>query len=80
MKLIETRTLGMLLKAKSFGTFKNQNDEYCRVSTWYDRNTKKIQVVFCKDGEIASRFAILSTSEKKIVNLLINEGFELCEN
>jgi hypothetical protein len=73
-------TLNTILKCKSFGTFKNDKDEYCRISTWYEKHTKKIQVIFCKEGEVANRFAITSTSEKRIIKLIKEEKFELCEN
>lgn len=77
---LENITLGMLLKAKSFGLFANAIGEYCTVVTFYVKNTKKIQVVFAKPGEIAKRFAINTISENKVKKLLINEGFQLVEN
>jgi len=76
---IENITLGMILKAKSFGLFVNAIGEYCTVGTFYVKNTKKIQVIFAKPGEIAKRFAINTTSENKVKKLLINEGFQLVE-
>jgi hypothetical protein len=72
-------TLGVLLKSKSFGLFANAIGEYCTVSTFYVKNTKKIQVIFAKPGEIAKRPAINTISENKIKKLLINEGFQLVE-
>ena len=77
---IENITLNMILKSKSFGLFANTKGEYCTVSTYYTKNTKKIQVVFAKPGEIAKRFAINTISENKVKKLLINEGFQLVEN
>jgi hypothetical protein len=73
-------TLGVLLKSKSFGLFANAIGEYCTVSTFYVKNTKKIQVIFAKPGEIAKRPAINTISENKIKKLLIHEGFQLVEN
>jgi hypothetical protein len=73
-------TLGVLLKSKSFGLFANAIGEYCTVSTFYVKNTKKIQVIFAKPGEIAKRPAINTISENKVKKLLINEGFQLVEN
>ena len=70
-------TLGVLLKSKSFGLFANAIGEYCTVSTFYVKNTKKIQVIFAKPGEIAKRPAINTISENKVKKLLINEGFQL---
>jgi len=72
-------TLGMLLKSKSFGLFANAIGEYCTISTFYVKNTKKIQVIFAKPGEIAKRPAINTISENKVKKLLINEGFQLVE-
>jgi hypothetical protein len=72
-------TLGVLLKSKSFGLFANAIGEYCTVSTFYVKNTKKIQVIFAKPGEIAKRPAINTISENKVNKLLINEGFQLVE-
>ena len=76
---IENITLGMILKSKSFGLFVNAIGEYCTVSTFYVKNTKKIQVIFAKPGEIAKRPAINTISENKVKKLLINEGFQLVE-
>jgi hypothetical protein len=72
-------TLGVLLKSKSFGLFANAIGEYCTISTFYVKNTKKIQVIFAKPGEIAKRPAINTISENKVKKLLINEGFQLVE-
>jgi hypothetical protein len=72
-------TLGVLLKSKSFGLFANAIGEYCTVSTFYVKNTKKIQVIFAKPGEIAKKPAINTISENKVKKLLINEGFQLVE-
>ena len=71
-------TLGILLKEKSSGIFKNINGEYCRISSYYIRNNQKFQVIFSKDwDDIATRGAINTTSEKKILKLIKEEGFLL---
>lgn len=74
---MKNETLGTILKCKSFGTFKNDNNEYCRVSTWYERNTKKIQIIFAKEGEIAQKYAVSTTSEKKCIKILVDGGYKL---
>jgi len=74
------KTLGQLLMAKSFGNFVNDKGEYCRVSRYYIKNTEKFQVVFSKGmNEVATRPAINSTSEKRIVKLLTTENFKLIQ-
>ncbi len=71
-------TLGQLLMAKSFGNFVNDKGEYCHVSRFYIKNTEKFQVVFSKGiTEVATRPAINSVSEKRIVKLLTTENFKL---
>lgn len=71
-------SVGQALKTRNFGTFINTNGEYCVVSRFYIKNNLKYQVVFGKDlNEIATRPAINSVSEKKILNLLNSEGFKL---
>ena len=71
-------SVGQSLKAKNFGTFINTNGEYCTVSRFYINNKLKFQVIFSKDlSQIATRPAINSVSEKKILNLLNSEGFKL---
>lgn len=73
-------SLGIILKGRSFGIFKNNKNEYCQISSWYQKNTRKFQVIFRKDcQEIASRFAINTTSEKKILKLIKDEGFILVD-
>ena len=44
------KTLSQHLKALNFGQFVNDKNEYCKVSTWYDKNTFKIQIVFQKEN------------------------------
>jgi hypothetical protein len=70
-------SVGQALKAKNFGTFINTNGEYCVVSRFYIKNNLKYQVVFSKGFETATRPAINSVSEKKILKLLNTEKFIL---
>lgn len=72
-------TLGILLKGKNIGIFKNTNGEYCQISRYYIGNNQKFQVIFSKGGlgDIATRGAINTTSEKKILKLIKEEGFLL---
>lgn len=71
-------TLGIILKSKNYGLFKNREGEYCQISRYYIRNTQKFQVIFSKDfNEIAKRNAITTTSEKRVLKLIKDEGFEL---
>ena len=71
-------TLGILLKGKNSGIFKNTNGEYCQISRYYIGNNQKFQVIFSKGfGDIAMRDAINTTSEKKILKLIKEEGFLL---
>lgn len=75
-------TLSQALKGKSSGVFKSQaTGEYVTISTWYERSTKRIQAIFKKNiGDItvgATRYAINTISEKKIVNMLNENKFEL---
>ena len=71
-------SVGQALKAGNFGTFINTNGEYCVVSRFYIKNNLKYQVIFAKGlNEIATRPAINSVSEKKILNLLNSESFKL---
>lgn len=69
-------TLGILLKGKNTGIFKNAKDEYCHISKYYVGNIQKFQIIFSKGlGDIAIRNAINTTSEKKVLKLIKDEGF-----
>lgn len=71
-------TLAEALKAKNNGLFVNSNGEYCNVSRFYIKNTLRFQVTFNKNfTDIATRPAINSTSEKRILKLLNSENFKL---
>jgi hypothetical protein len=72
------QTLSEVLKAKNNGLFLNSNGEYCNVNRYYINNTLKFQVIFNKNfTDIATRPAINSTSEKRILKLLNSENFKL---
>lgn len=72
------QTLSEALKCKNFGVFVNSNDEYCNVNRYYINNTLRYQVIFNKNfTDIATRPAINSTSEKRILKLLNSENFKL---
>lgn len=77
----EYKTLGQALKAKSYGVFKNDKDEYCNVRYYYVANKKKFQIIFSKGGlnDIVTRFAINTTSEKKVLKVLNSENFILVD-
>ena len=71
-------TLTEALKSKNNGLFVNSNGEYCNVSRFYINNTLRFQVIFNKNfTDIATRLAINSTSEKRILKLLNSENFKL---
>ena len=71
-------TLGILLKGKNSGIFKNANGEYCQISRYYIGNNQKFKIIFSKGlGDIAMRGAINTTSEKKVLKLIKDEGFVL---
>jgi hypothetical protein len=72
--------LHRLLKGKNGGTFKNPEGKYCRVLRYYGKNKEKFEIIFAKNwNETAWRYAIQSTSEKKVVKFLTGEGFILTE-
>ena len=68
----EYKTLSQALKCKSYGVFVNTDGEYCTVGSYYIGNKRKFQIIFSKPGnnETATRFAINTTSEKKVLKLL----------
>jgi hypothetical protein len=70
-------SLSIKLKCKNSGLFKNKLGDYCEISSYYIKNTRYFMVIFAKPGEIAKRFAIKTTSEKKVLKLIETEGFEL---
>lgn len=75
------KTLDMILRGRSFGVFKNREGEFCRISRYYIKNTCRYQVTFQENvGDLATRYAINTTSEKKVLKLIEEEGFELVYN
>ena len=72
------KTLGQILLGKNNGTLINDKGEYIYVIRYYYKNTLKFQVIFSKNlGDIATRPAINTTSEKKVLKLINTENFKL---
>ena len=69
--------LGMLLLGKRYGVFKNDKNEYCQVTRFYDNNTEKYSIIFCNVGIIANKPAIHTIVEKKVVKILKEGGYIL---
>jgi len=69
--------LGMLMLGKRYGVFKNDRDEYCQVSRFYDNNREKYSIIFSNVGSIANKLAIHTVVEKKVVNILKEGGYIL---
>lgn len=69
--------LGMLLLGKRYGIFKNDKNEYCQVTRFYDNNKEKYSIIFCNVGIIANKPAIHTIVEKKVVNILKEGGYIL---
>ena len=72
------KTLGQILLGKNNGTLINDKGEYIYVIRYYYKNALKYQVIFSKNlGDIATRPAINTTSEKKVLKLINTENFKL---
>lgn len=71
------KTLDAILNHTTSGVFVNDKGEYLTISTYWDIGTEKIRIVFAKPGEVAQKFAITTTSEKKCVSLIAEGGFQL---
>jgi hypothetical protein len=73
--------LGMLLLGKRYGVFKNDKNEYCQVTRFYDNNKEKYYIIFSdgKFGSIANKPAIHTVVEKKVVKIL-KEGSYILTN
>jgi hypothetical protein len=72
------QTLGQILKGKNNGIFVNPNGEYINVTRYYYKNTLKFNVIFSKNiYDIATRPAMNTSVEKKVLKLLSTENFEL---
>jgi hypothetical protein len=64
--------LGILLIGKRYGIFKNDKNEYCQVTRYYENNKEKYTIIFSdgKIGSIANKPAIHTTVAKKVVKIL----------
>ena len=73
------KALNEILNGRNKGLFRNTNGEYCRISKYYTGgNNENFQIIFSKDVfDIATRPAINTTSEKKVLELIKEEGFVL---
>lgn len=69
------QTLGLALRSLSHGKFVSPTGEHCQISTYYERNTKKIKVYFEQPDGKVTRYAISTTSDKKVLDLLNNGNF-----
>jgi len=69
--------LGVLMLGKRYGVFKNDRDEYCQVSRFYDNNRENYSIIFSNVGSIANKPAIHTVVEKKVVNILKEGGYIL---
>jgi hypothetical protein len=65
-------SLGMLLFGKRYAIFKNNENEYCQVSMFYENNKEKFSIIFSdgKIGSIAKKPAIHTTVQKKVIKIL----------
>ena len=63
--------LGMLLIGKRYGIFKNDKNEYCQVTRFYDNNKEKYYIIYSdgKFGSIANKPAIHTIVEKKVLKI-----------
>ena len=72
------QTLGQILKGKNNGIFVNPNGGYINVTRYYYKNTLKFNVIFSKNiYDTATRPAMNTTVEKKVLKLLNTENYEL---
>jgi hypothetical protein len=72
------QTLGQVLRGRNEGVFVNDKGEFINVFRYYYKNTLKFNVIFSKNiYDIATRPAINTTSEKKVLKLLSTENYEL---
>jgi len=76
----EYKTLGQALKGRTYGVFTNDKYEHCNVSYYYVGGKKKFQIIFSKGlNDIATKPAINSTSEKRVLKFLNSENFVLVD-
>jgi len=77
----QNKTLGQLMKSRSHAVFTNDKGEFINVGRYYQKNTLKFMVIFSKGlGDIATRLAIHTTSEKRVLKLINEEGFKFVQN
>lgn len=73
----KNQSLELVLMCKNDGIFINDKGEHCSVSKYYIKNTLNIFVTFSNGNGVATRNAIRSTSEKRILKLLNSDNFKL---
>jgi hypothetical protein len=72
------KTLGQVLRGRNEGIFVNDKGEFINVIRFYQKNTLKFQVIFSKGlGDVATRPAINTVSEKRVLKLINTENFQL---
>jgi hypothetical protein len=72
------QTLGVILQGRNEGVFVNDKGEFINVVRFYQKNTLKFQVIFSKGlGDVATRPAINTVSEKRVLKLINTENFQL---
>ena len=72
------QTLGQILLAKNNSVLVNDKGEFIYVVRYYQKNTLKFQVIFSKGlGDVATRPAINTVSEKRVLKLINDENFKL---
>ena len=69
------KNLSQHLKGLSTGLFINDTQEYCRVTTYYEKNKMVIMIYFQKDYEVAYAPAIKTTSVNKVESILNASNF-----
>ena len=76
---MEKVSIGIILGGKSYGVFKNDNDEYCQVSSFYIKDTQKFHIIYSSGvcGEIDKKNAVSTTSKKKVIKIISDGGFKL---
>lgn len=72
------QSVDALLKGYSRGVFKNEN-ETCQVISYYEGNNRKFKIYFVDPDskESATRFAISTTSENKVLKVIKENNFLL---
>lgn len=56
------------------GVFRDKDRNHCRVSSWYEKNTRKYQVIFKNPNETVAYKSALNTTSEKVLKLL-NEQY-----